>query len=85
MSNSLPALPNIEDLIDSDGEITIGCIAPIGCAAVASDGHQALAMLMRRDDETLVQLLTRLEAAIDLAYEEQIFIDEVNDGPDDRV
>lgn len=42
-------------------------------------------MVMRRDDETLVQLLTRLQAAIDLAYEEQIFIDEVNDGPDDRV
>jgi len=85
MSNSLPALPNIEDLIDGDGEVTIGCIAPIGCAAVASDGHQALAMLMRRDDETLAQLLMRLEAAIDLAYEEQIFIDEVNGGPDDRV
>lgn len=85
MSNKLPALPNIENLIDGDGEITIGCIAPIGCAAVASHGHQTLAMLMRRDHETLAQLLTRLEAAIDLAYEDDVFIDEINNGPDDRV
>lgn len=85
MSNKLPALPNIENLIDGDGQITIGCIAPIGCAAVASDGHQSLAMLMRRDRETLAQLLMRLEAAIDLAYEEGDFIDEINNGSDDRV
>jgi hypothetical protein len=42
-------------------------------------------MLMRRDHETLAQLLMRLEAAIDLAYEEDVFIDEVNNAPDDRV
>ncbi len=42
-------------------------------------------MLVRRDGETLIQLLARLEAAIDLAIEEEIFIDEVNNGPDDRV
>ena len=85
MSNKLPPLPNIENLIDGNGEITIGCIAPVGCAAVASDQHQALAMLIRRDHETLAQLLMRLEAAVDLAYEEETFIDEVNNGPDDRI
>lgn len=37
---------------------------------------------MRRDGETLVQLLTRLNAALELAYERQHFIDEINNGPD---
>jgi hypothetical protein len=85
VSDSWPALPNIENLIDGDGEITIGCIGPISCAAVASDGHQALAMLVRRDHEDLRQLLMRLEAALDLAYEEDDFIDEINNGTDDRI
>lgn len=42
-------------------------------------------MLVRRDNEDLRQLLMGLEAAIDLAYEEEIFIDEINNGSDDRV
>lgn len=84
MSDTWPVLPNIENLIDGDDEITIGCIGPIR-SAVASDGHQALAMLVRRNHENLRQLLMRLEAAIDLAYEEDDFIDEINNGPDDRI
>ncbi len=85
MSNTWPALPLIESLIDGDGEITIGSIGPISCAAVASDGHQALAMLVRRDNENLRQLLIRLERAIALACEEEVFIDEINYGSDDRI
>ena len=41
-------------------------------------------MLVRREDETLEQLLMRLETAIDKAIEEDIIIDEINNGPDDR-
>lgn len=85
MSPRFPSLPNIEALIDGDGDITIGRIGPVLCAATASDGHQALAMLVRREGETLQQLLMRLEAAIDIAHEEQIFIDEINEGWDDRI
>lgn len=85
MSKSWPKLPNIENLIDGDGEITIGCIGPIRSAACASDGHQALAMLVPRDHEDLRQLLMRLEAAIDLANEDEDFVDEINNGPDDRI
>ena len=36
-------------------------------------------------DETLEQLLMRLETAIEKAIEEDIFIDEINNGPDDRI
>jgi len=42
-------------------------------------------MLVRRDDETLEQLLIRLDVAIEKAVEEEIFTDEINNGPDEGV
>ena len=85
MSDRLPSLPNIESLIDGDGDITIGRVGPIACAATAADEHHSLAMLVRREGETLEKLLLRLEAAIEKAVEEEIFIDEINNGPDDGI
>ena len=73
-------LPHIADLI-SDGEITIGEMYPVGCVAAATDGHNCLAMLRRRDGETLAQLLTRLDQAIAKAFEEDIYTDEINPQP----
>ena len=84
MSNRFPSLPNIEFLIDGNGEISIGRIGPAHCAATACTENQALAMLVRRDGETLEKLLLRLDRAIDMAVEEDIFIDEINNGLDDR-
>ncbi|TFG86853.1 MAG: hypothetical protein E4H18_03965 [Hyphomicrobiales bacterium] len=77
-ATSLPDLPNIEQLIDGDGQITIGAIHPLRCVAIANDGHNSLAMLVRRDGETLTNLLIRLDAAIAKAYDEDKFTDEVN-------
>lgn len=74
----LPDLPNIGALVDGEGQITIGHIYPIRCVAIASDGHNSLAMLVRRDGETLAQLLARLDAAIALAYDGGEFTDEMN-------
>jgi len=85
LSHRFPSLPNIEFLIDGDGDITIGRVGPIPCAATACDEHQSLAMLVRREGETLEQLLMRLEMAVGKAVEEEIFIDEINNGPDDRI
>ena len=82
MSSRFPSLPNIEFLINGEGDITIGQVGPFACTATANNQHQALAMLVRRDDETLEQLLIRLEAAINKAIEEEIFIDEINNGTD---
>jgi hypothetical protein len=70
-------LPHIAALI-ADGEITVGVLNPVGCVAVATDGHNTLAMLKRRPDETLAQLLTRLDQAIDRAWTEEIYTDEIN-------
>ena len=70
-------LPHIAALI-ADGEITVGMLYPVGCVAVATDGHNSLAMLKRRPKETLAQLLTRLDQAIERAWTEEIYTDEIN-------
>lgn len=72
------AFENIESLIDGNGEITIGAVASIPCAATAADEDQCLAMLVRRPHESLLELLQRLDAAIADAYDNEVFIDEVN-------
>jgi hypothetical protein len=68
----------IDWLVDGKGEITIGRVGAIRCAAVASDGHNALAMLVRRHGESVKDLLTRLDEAIRLAVEEDTYTDEIN-------
>ena len=75
--DSCSALPHIAELI-IDGEITVGTLVPVGCVAIASDGHITLAMLKRREGETLAQLLTRLDLAIGKAFTEEVFTDEIN-------
>ena len=70
-------LHNIEFSIDGNGQIAIGRIGPVHCAAVASDEDQSLAMLVRREGETLSDLLVRLDSAIASAWEDEEFIDEV--------
>jgi hypothetical protein len=79
-SKELPLnqLTQIDSLVDGDGEITIGRVGRIRCAAVASDGHNAIAMLVRRPRESLQDLLTRLDDAIRLAVEEETYTDEIN-------
>ena len=73
-------MKNIEALIADGGHITLGALAPFECAATAADGHNSLAMLVRRKGETLDALLKRLDKAIGLAWSNDQFIDEVNDG-----
>lgn len=75
------ALANIEFLIGGNGDITIGRVGPIRCVATAADEDQCLAMLQRRPGESLVELLQRLDAAIEDAYENSVYIDEVNAPP----
>lgn len=69
---------NIAELIDDGGQISIGKLYPIACAAVANDDHDCYAMLQRRPGETLHQLLHRLDAAIANARDNGIRIDEIN-------
>lgn len=73
-------MKNIEALIQDGGDITLGRLHPIECAATAADGHNAIAMLVRRDGETLNALLKRLDRAIGRYYEDGETVDEIN-GP----
>ena len=70
-------LPYIGELMKY-GQITLGNVRPVGCVAVAHDGHQTVSMLLRREGETVTQLLTRLDLAIGKALKEGIRTDEVN-------
>jgi hypothetical protein len=72
-----PSLPYLDELIQH-GQITLGNVRPVGCVAVAHDGRQTVSMLLRREGETVTQLLTRLDGAIAKALTEGIRIDEVN-------
>jgi hypothetical protein len=69
---------NIDTLVKGNGDITIGRVGPVRCAAVASDGDQMLAALVRRSRESLEDLLARLDAAIGDAWENDVFVDEIN-------
>jgi hypothetical protein len=73
-------LPSLARFIE-DGEVTIGIVHPVGCVATAADEHASIAMLVRRKNETITTLLTRLDYAIGLALTEDIFTDEVNQRP----
>jgi hypothetical protein len=57
-------LKNIKALIVDGGKITLGDRGFIGCVATAADQHYALAMLARREGETLNALIKRLDKAI---------------------
>jgi hypothetical protein len=70
--------PNIEGLINSSGNVSIGDIPPVPCAAIAADESIMLAALLRREGESLVDLLNRLDAAVGKAFDEEIYTDEIN-------
>jgi hypothetical protein len=66
-------LPYIEETIAQE-EITIGIIPPIKeCVAIAHERKPTLAILKRRQGESLAQLLNRLELAIALAHFAETF------------
>ena len=56
----------------------VGTVAPIRDAAVAHDGKKTLAMLRRRPDEAIPNLLARLDAAIGTAIATGTRVDEIN-------
>lgn len=72
--------PHIEEFLESGGHIEIGRVSPLDYVAVASDEHIMLAALTRNPGETFIELIRRLNAAVDLAVNHETFTDEIN-GP----
>jgi hypothetical protein len=74
------SLPAIAALVDEGGDISIGPVGELPCVATATGYDQCIAMLLRRDNESFVQLLLRLDAAIG-AFSDDGPIDEINPPP----
>lgn len=55
---------NIDELVRGGGDITVGRIGPVRCAAVAADG-----------DQQLEDLLDRLDTAIAKAWDDEEYIE----------
>ncbi len=58
--------------------MSIGKIGSISCAAVACDEDSQLAALVKKENESLMDLLKRLDKSIILALEEEKYIDEIS-------
>lgn len=70
--------PNLQALINGHGQITIGRISRFIEAAVANDEHTTYAMLQRRHGESLVDLMTRLDQAVQKTIDNAEPVDEIN-------
>ena len=71
-------LDHIQSFLENTrGQITIGEIPPIRRAALAAAGKKAYVALVCRGDETIQDLLLRLDAALSKAMTEDVVIDEV--------
>ncbi|MBK9947172.1 MAG: hypothetical protein IPP12_08315 [Nitrospira sp.] len=70
---------NIAALVKASGGVTIGGIGPVSCGATAADEYQSLAMLVRQPEESLEELLDRLDRAIVKAWDEGDYTDEINE------
>ena len=61
----LNLFPVLQRFITSGGTIDVGRIDVIDCAAVASDSDTLWAIVMRREGESLLGLLRRLEGTLE--------------------
>ncbi len=72
------SFPHMQAFLDQTrGQIAIGEIPPIRRAAYAAKGKKIRVGLVAREDETVAQLLERLDAALGKAMTEDCVIDEV--------
>lgn len=75
---SAAPFPTLQAFIDSGGHINVGRIHPIECAAIANDGRTMYVALQRRDGETLMELLSRLDTSLQYCLDNDEFVDEIN-------
>jgi len=71
-------MKNIAWLVENGGDLSIGSVGRIPCAAVASDEDSMLAAAVKRPEESLTELLLRVDAAIEKAWNDQEYLDEIN-------
>ena len=75
---SVAAFKHIQAFLDnSRGQITIGEIPPIRRATLAAEGKKVRVALVCRDNETVADLLQRLDVSLGKALAENTVVDEV--------
>jgi hypothetical protein len=76
--SSAASFKHIQAFLDnSRGQITIGEIPPIRRATLAAVGKKVRVALVCRDNETVADLLARLDASLGKALAENTVVDEV--------
>lgn len=66
------AYPNIEAILEEGSDITVGRLGPIASVASAATSYDCPVMLVRREGESFVALLRRLDRSIAKAWEQEI-------------
>ena len=77
LTGRVVAYTNIEPILDDGGDITEGRVAG-ECVAAASTSYDCPVMLVRREGESFVALMRRLDRSIGKAWDSETSIDEVN-------
>ena len=80
MEGDINKLTNLLEFLDCEGHVSLGPAGGVSCAAVASDEHNQLAAVARKPGESIFSLLARLDEAIDKAWNEESYVDEINDS-----
>jgi hypothetical protein len=76
--SAVAGFKHIQAFLDnSRGQITIGEIPPIRRATLAAEGKKVRVALVCRDNETVAELLQRLDASLGKAMAESTVVDEV--------
>jgi hypothetical protein len=76
----LNLFPVLQRFITSGGTIDVGRIDVIDCAAVASDSDTLWAIVMRREGESLLGLLRRLEGMLERSLALSAPVNEMEGG-----
>jgi hypothetical protein len=69
------AYPNIEAILDDGRDIKVGRVGG-ECVAAVSTSHDCPVMLVRREGESFLALLRRLDRSIGKAWDNETIIDE---------
>ena len=69
-------MKHIDALIEAGGDVALGAVEDHPCVASASDGHNTVAMIVRKDGEALSALLKRLDRALGKFFDEGVIVDE---------
>lgn len=69
-------MKSIEELLQDGGSVSIQPLDDFPCVACAADFHNTIALLVRRNGESLTTLLKRLDKAVARYYSDTVVTDE---------